>query len=153
MNNISKYITYDEAVRSEYASRNGIDNTPDDDQLTNIRLLCLNVLDRIRDFYRQPLIPTSIFRSYSVNLRIGGSKTSQHQALDNAAACDFHIHGVSVQQVFEDICSGKIPIQYDQVIQEFGSWIHISYKNVGVNRMQKMIAKKENGKTVYQGVA
>ena len=40
-------------------------------------------------------------------------------------------------------------LDFDQVIQEFGRWIHVSYKKSGVNRHKCSIAKKVDGKTRY----
>lgn len=151
---LSKYITYSEAVRSEWASRNGVDNTPNPDQLTNIKLLCERVLDPIREYYGKPLIATSLFRCFAVNMRVGGSKTSHHLCNAGYAACDFEIAGISNQQVFDDIRSGKIAVKYDQLINEFPpeGWIHISYSSQAVNRGQNLIAHNLNGKTTYREV-
>ena len=40
-------------------------------------------------------------------------------------------------------------LDFDQVIQEFGRWVHVSYKRSGENRHKCSIAKKVDGKTRY----
>jgi hypothetical protein len=42
----------------------------------------------------------------------------------------------------------KLP--FDQIIQEFGQWVHISFDhNLTAQRGQKLLAKNVNGQTVY----
>lgn len=147
---LSKYITYGEATYSGFALRNGLDNNPSEVQLANIRKLC-EVLDIIRDYYNKPILITSLYRSPAVNAGVGGSKTSEHVANGNSAACDFTIKGVSVNKLFNDIRNNAIWVKFNQVIQEFGSWVHFSYSS-GTNKGQQLIAVKDGGKTVYMGV-
>ena len=40
-------------------------------------------------------------------------------------------------------------LDFDQIILEFDSWIHISYKKNSENRNKISVAKKINGKTKY----
>jgi hypothetical protein len=40
-------------------------------------------------------------------------------------------------------------LHFDQLIFEFGKWIHVSY-NGTENRKQTMISKRISGKTVYE---
>lgn len=147
---LSKSFTLAEMTFSDTASRRNIDNTPNADQIKNLKLLCENVLQKIRDFYGKPVVVTSGFRSKKLNTALGGSSpTSQHMG-NNGAAADFHVIGVSNQQVYNDIKTGKIPgLIYDQMIDEFNyQWVHISYKEIN-NRKQNLRAVKQNGKTVY----
>ena len=41
-------------------------------------------------------------------------------------------------------------IVFDQLIQEFDSWAHVSYNATGANRQQCLRAIKQNGHTIYK---
>ena len=48
MDNISLHISYNEAIKSETSTRLGLDNTPDDNQLANMKLLANKVFEPLR---------------------------------------------------------------------------------------------------------
>jgi len=104
-------------------------------------------LQPIRDEFG-PVRVTSGLRVPELNRAIGGSSSSQHCALNGAAAdIDF---GDNNAPVFKWICENVI---FDQLIWEFGDesnpdWIHVSY-NYGKNRGQILRVVKRNGKTKY----
>jgi zinc D-Ala-D-Ala carboxypeptidase len=60
---LSKSFTLNELTKSQEATRLGIDNTPNEEQILNLKLLCENVLQPIRDFYGMPLSVSSGYRS------------------------------------------------------------------------------------------
>jgi zinc D-Ala-D-Ala carboxypeptidase len=137
-----------EFLISQTASRLGIDNTPPDHVINNLRLLCENILQPLRDNYG-PVIVTSGYRCLELNTAIGGAVNSQH--LEGKAA-DIHIPGMPNDQLARIIAS---QFQFDQVILEFytlgkpdSGWVHVSY-NVDGNKRQELTAVKQNGKTVY----
>jgi len=144
---LSDNFTLAEMVRSQTARRLNIDNTPNEHQIEFMRELCVNVLQPIRDEFG-PVRVTSGLRVPELNRAIGGSSSSQHCALNGAAAdIDF---GDNNAPVFKWICENVI---FDQLIWEFGDesnpdWIHVSY-NYGKNRGQILRAVKRNGKTKY----
>jgi zinc D-Ala-D-Ala carboxypeptidase len=147
--NLSPHVTLQEFERSQTATRLGIPNKMNESQTANARLLCINVLEPIRSFYNSPIVISSGYRSNSLNSKIGGSSVSQHL---KGQAADFTVVGKTVQQVFSDIVSGKIPnLEYDQVIEE-GSWLHISFSQ-GNNRKQKLKATFKNGTVTYKTLA
>ena len=92
-----------------------------------------------------PVVITSGYRSPSVNAVIGGYYHSQH--LEGKAA-DFLIPSLKLPESFNEVYKY---LPYDQLIYEFGRWIHVSY-NGTENRKQAMTSKKVGGKTVYEGV-
>lgn len=149
---LSKYISRQEFERSTIAVRNGLANQLHGDLLDNAKHLCRTVIDAIRDYYKAPVFVTSGYRSETVNRLAGGSVNSQHV---KGEAIDFTVKGVSVKKVFGDIISGDIkgndgkPLQYDQVIDEFGSWIHISYKAFRTNRNEALRAHNNGQGTRY----
>ncbi len=140
---MTEHFTLYEMSFSEYATRHGKDNTPNEVIADELLALCTNVLEPIRVGIGKPLLITSGYRSVEVNKAIGGSKTSQH-CLGQAA--DFHISGMSIETLFQWIINSGI--KFDQIIQEFDAWVHISYRGTG-NRNMLLRAKKINGKTAY----
>ena len=135
MKNISKYITYQEAVTSQTAIRKGIDNTPNSNALINMQLLGIRVFDVVREHFKKPIRVSSFYRSLLLNNAVGGSRTSQHvtgEAIDIQAT-----KGFTNSQIFHYI---KDNLEFDQLIWEYGTkenpaWVHVSYKKSG-NRKQ-----------------
>jgi zinc D-Ala-D-Ala carboxypeptidase len=136
-----------EFTSSETASRRGIDNTPSIAVIENLKLLCENVLQPLRDKYGKSINITSGYRSPKLNKAIGGSATSQHCF---GQAADIQVDKKDYLKVWEILKS----LPFDQIIWEFGNesapdWIHVSYVH-GKNRCQKLKAVKSLfGKTEY----
>jgi hypothetical protein len=136
-----------EFTSSETASRRGIDNTPSIAVIENLRLLCENVLQPLRDKYGKSINITSGYRSPKLNKAIGGSSTSQHCF---GQAADIQVDKKDYLKVWEILKT----LPFDQVIFEFGTesapdWIHVSFVQ-GKNRGQKLKAVKNIfGKTEY----
>lgn len=144
MTRLSKYFTLEEMTASETAVRRGLDNTPGAEELENLKALCVAVLDPIRVLAHSPIIISSGYRSPQVNTRIGGARTSQHC---KGEAADIKCVGLSQPQLFNLIRTSGL--EFDQLIDEFGSWTHISYTRHRPNRRQVLIARKVGGKTTY----
>ena len=82
---ISEHISYKEGVRSNTATRRGIDNTPNNEQLDNMELVAEEVFEPLRAYVNGPIKINSFFRCPELNKAIGGSSKSQHckgQAMD-----------------------------------------------------------------------
>ncbi len=147
---ITKHVTYAEATQTN----TGIENIPSGMQMENIKLLCEKVFEPLREWVDSPIKINSIFRSPRVNNAIGGSKNSQHMAMDGAAMdIDDTFGHKTNKEMFEWI---KVNLTFDQLIHEFGddnnpAWIHVSYRKHG-NRKQVLRAKKVDGKTVYSKI-
>jgi zinc D-Ala-D-Ala carboxypeptidase len=144
---LSKNFSLAEMTKSVTAKRLGIDNTPNEQQIEYLRELCANVLQPLRDELG-PILITSGLRVPELNKAVGGSGTSQHCAL-NGAAADIDMDAKNTE-VFNYI---KDNLVFDQLIWEFGSkecpdWVHVSY-HYGKNRGQILRAVKQNGKTKY----
>ena len=52
-----------ELTQSQTALRNGLDNTPDQQQTDNLQNICEKILQPLREFYNLPVKVTSGFRS------------------------------------------------------------------------------------------
>ena len=82
---ISKHISYREGVYSTTATRLGLDNTPNSEQLANMELVAKEIFEPLRAWVNGPIKINSFFRSPKLNKAIGGSSKSQHckgQAID-----------------------------------------------------------------------
>lgn len=142
----SKNFSLNEFTKSDTAARFGIDNTPTEEVIENLNWLCLKILDPLRDSLNKKITVTSGFRCLPLNKKIGSGDGSQHT---KGQACDFNVEGMKPKQVFDYIIK-ETKLPFDQVIMEFGQWIHISYdRNKEKQRGSKLIARNENGKTIY----
>ena len=147
--NLSKSFTLNELTKSQEATRLGIDNTPNEEHILNLKLLCENVLQPIRDFYGMPLSVSSGYRSAALCEAIGSSSKSQHT---KGQAADFEIFGVANKDLADFVVKN---LDYDQCILEFlnenepnSGWVHCSFNSSG-NRKQFLKAEKLNGRVVY----
>jgi len=147
---ISRHISYKEGVYSTTATRRGIDNTPDDDQLSNMELVAEEVFEPLRNYVGGPIKINSFFRCPELNTAIGGSHKSQHckgQAID----IDDNYGRVNNAEMYHFI---KEHLDFDQLIWEFGdddnpNWVHVSYVSSEDNRNRCLKAYRDKGKTKY----
>ena len=140
---LTKHFTLEEMIFSEYAVRNRVDNDPTLEIIDALRDTCIKVIEPLRIAIGKPIKITSGYRSKELNKLIGGSKTSQHCF---GQAVDIQVQGISTEDLFQKIIELKLP--YDQIIQEFDSWVHCSYRENP--RGEKLTATKVKGKTIYE---
>ena len=76
---LTKNFTLEELVHSDTANAKGIDNTPTQEIIDNLKELAENVLQPIRDKWGKPLTVNSGYRCKELNKAVGGVSTSQHQ--------------------------------------------------------------------------
>ena len=133
----------DEFTVSQVAERHGYKNEPNEKQVANLRLLCVNVLQPLREIIDVPIFINSGFRSFDVNTAVGGRFNSQH--LEGKAA-DIISPSLILVDVFNIVLQN---LKFDQLIYEFGKWIHVSW-NGEKNRNEVLQSKKVYGKTVYE---
>ena len=147
---ISKHISYKEGVYSRTATRRGINNTPNDEQLANMGLVADEVFEPLRAYVGGPIKINSFFRCPELNKAIGGSSKSQHckgQAMD----IDDTFGRMTNSEMYHFI---KEHLDFDQMIWEFGDddnpdWVHVSYVSPEKNRKRCLKAFREDGKTKY----
>lgn len=149
---LSNNFSLNELTKSQTAIRKGIDNTPTSNHVGNLRALCINVLQPVREAFDAPVVVSSGYRGEALNSAIGGSKTSDHC---KGMAADIEIPGVDNLELFTWI---KDNYEYRQLILEFyekgkpfSGWIHVSY-DAKDNKKQNLIAQRIDGKVVYQEV-
>lgn len=132
MNNISKHISYDEAVSSTVANKQGIVNSPNETALIAMKLVAEKCFEPLREWYQKPIKINSFFRSLVINKLVGGSPTSQHP---KGEAIDLTAGSIEENKKLFDWL--KSNVEFDQLIWEKGGmWIHISYS---ANRCRKQV--------------
>ena len=138
-----------ELTRSQTATRKGIDNTPNAEQLANLTALCECVLQPVRNYFGMAVRISSGLRVPELNSAIGGSTTSDHC---KGMAADIEVPGVDNLALAEWVVKN---LEFRQVILEFytpgipdSGWVHVSY-NPSDNKKQALTATKKDGKTVY----
>lgn len=130
--NLTDHFTLEEMVRSETAPRLGIDNTPTAEVITELTKTA-QFLERIRAFARAHYNPNAIvvvtsgYRCPELNKAIGGVPTSAHCY---GCAADIHVPGVPILQLAKDVATNIMG--YDQIIHEFGSWVHVGLARPGL---------------------
>jgi len=126
-------FTMSELINSNESEKYGINNIPNNKQvLDNLLVLITECLQPIREYIGKPMIITSGYRCQTLNSlpTIKGAKNSEHLV---GQAADFIIKGMTPKQVIE--CIQKSGIEYNQLINEYNLWTHISYSK-GHNRKQ-----------------
>lgn len=147
---ISNHISYQEAIRSNTATRRGIDNTPGDYEVTNMVGVAENIFEPLRQWVGGPIKINSMFRCEELNTAIGGSSRSQH-CQGRAIDIDDTFGHKTNAEMFNYI---KENLNFDQLIWEFGTddnpdWVHVSYVSKEENRNRILKAERINGKTQY----
>ena len=147
--NLSPNFTLKELTKSDTATRLGLDNTPDDEALENLKTLCEKVLQPVREHFDKSVSVNSAYRSPESNAAVGGSKTSDHC---KGMAADIEIVGVANADLAQWIMDN---LEYTQLILEFytpgipdSGWVHVSYDPNNLKK-QELTATKVAGKTTY----
>lgn len=141
MSQISKHITLQEATHSDTAVRNAINNTPDAATIEKMKLVAEKCFEPLRAWYGKPIRINSFYRSQSLNVKVGGSATSQHC---KGEAIDISAGSRPENKKLHDWLIANLP-EWDQILYEYGDesgpdWVHVSYKAKG-NRKQKLRVK------------
>ena len=139
---LTKNFSLEEMYRSDTAQRCGIDNKPQTEEVVeNLRALCLEVLQPLRDHLGKPVVVSSGYRCKDLNKKVGGVENSQHL---KGEAADIKVRDreelIDVMRYIMD------ETDFDQLIREkSGSteWVHVSHKRNGNNRrMVLRLARK-----------
>ena len=127
------------------AKRHGIDNTPNDMQLENLKTLAKGMELVRTKLDSLPITVSSGFRCEALNDLLGSKRTSQHiRGLAADWTCDRY---ADVDRVFEVIAESSIP--FDQLIYEFNSWIHISFPPEGEEPRRQVLVIDREGARIY----
>lgn len=152
MEKLSKYVSLSEVTRSDNAKRLGISNNPTDEHKENLKLVCSEIFDKVREHFDKPIGISSGYRSKELNDATPGSSNKSHHCTGQALDIDADMFGgLTNKQIFEYIHNN---LEYNQLIWEFGDsvnpdWVHASYVK-GNNKKQTLRAFRRNGKVIYE---
>ena len=145
--NLSPHFTLAEMCESQTAQKHGIANIPSPEAVANLRRLCENTLEPLREGLGLPVIITSGFRTKDLNDMLAhSSDRSQHMA---GQAADFYMGKGSRDELikaFREILTNP-KIDFDQLIL-YPSFIHVSYVSRERNRRGILLARSD-GKLGY----
>lgn len=138
MTKLSKYFTLEELTVTNHKD---LSNKPDPESTLNLKELCTNLLDPIREFYGCPIYVNSGYRSIELNRRVKGSPTSNHiHGCCADITCKDPKHNRVLWNCILKLIEVKV-IEVDQLIWEKGNdnypqWIHIGLAYNKPNRNQ-----------------
>lgn len=130
---LSPNFTLEELTHSDIAVRLGLDNTPDAIITANLTRLA-KFLEEVRRVIGRPIMVNSAYRSPKVNEAVGSKPTSQHCI---GCAADIKVPGLTPNDIVSFVI--KSNIEYDQLIREFDSWVHISIPNNFADKPRKQV--------------
>lgn len=143
---LTPHFSLAEALRSDAATQNKIDNTPTALHLRNIQYTA-NMMEKVRKILGgNPIQVSSWYRNPAVNRIVGGVSNSQH-ALGLAVDFTAPKYG-NILKVCEALRQSDIP--FDQLIWEYGRWVHIGFCNCPKPRRQ--VLTKHEGKPYVNGL-
>lgn len=142
---LTKNFPLRELLRSQCATRLGYDEqfNPSQQVIDNLQQLCVHVLQPLRDSLGRAIFVNSGYRCPRVNQAVGGSPSSQHLLGQSA---DIEAGHLTIEQLYQRIKNSSLP--YDQLIQEFDQWVHVSFNPAG-GRRECLRAVRENGTIKY----
>ena len=148
---LSKNFWLNEMIKSNTATRYGIENIPSTEEVVALTALTISCLQPIRDNHGVVSI-SSGFRSGQLSEKVNSRRRLQHC---KGEAADFECHSIDNKELALWITK-SLPT-WDQLILEFYSnddpnsgWIHLSYKRDGSNRKEVKRAIRKGKKTVYE---
>lgn len=170
---LSEHFSLSEFTKSATARKHGIDNTPPQEAVDNLKALCQGCLEPLREKLGLPVVITSGFRTKALNDKLAHSSERSQHMLGQAA--DFYVGQSPVSgsrfQVSDDLNheTGDSPmkletprqrlirafreiltnpkIDYDQLIL-YPSFIHVSYVSKEHNR-HNILKARSDGKLGY----
>lgn len=132
---LTKHFTYGEMIASQTAARHDIDNTPDFQTFKAGVEFAQTLLEPLRAEFG-PVYPSSWLRVLALNAILPGtSKTSAHMY---AVALD-HTTQASLYDEMAWWINSDLP--FDQVIYEYGRWIHIGGPKPGHEPRRQALMK------------
>lgn len=143
---LSKNFTLEQLTKSDTAVRRKIteQSKPSLEVIYNLKQVCEKILEPLEFAFTKPLHINSGYRCLRLNIAVGGARNSQH--IDGKAV-DITCKAATNEMIIKAVLNFEI--EFDQMIEEFGSWVHISF-NEGNNRKQVLKATHgQNGKTIY----
>lgn len=148
--NLSPSFTLAEMTYSTTAVAHGLDNTPNATQLRNLTELCKKILEPIRKEINQPIKVNSGFRAVKVNAAVGGVSTSAHcYGLAADIVCPRYGNAKTFCKFVEKFLKDN-NIAFDQLIYEYGTWVHIGLRHPDGRQRRQVITINKYG--THQGI-
>lgn len=123
---LTQHFKLEEFINSQTAKKLGIENTPNEEQLNNIKFVA-EQLELIRNTYKMAIHISSGFRSEELNNAVGGVLNSYHckgLAVDINQGSSRRNHNLFL--VIKRLM--KLGLQVEELIDEYNySWIHIAF--------------------------
>ena len=136
---ISILFWWNEVIKSQTASRNGINNTPGLKEFTNI-VRHATLMDEVRTLFKHPIIPSSWYRCPEINKMVGGSSASKHM---DGRATDFDCDQWGTPlRMFNLLVESNI--QFDRLILEYDDWLHMESAMIGI-KPRRLLCRKVAG--------
>ena len=133
---LSEHFLLEELTHSDVALRRGIENEPHVGEKANLARLAQTLLEPARALWMAPIHVSSGYRSPEVNQLVGGAANSQHMA---GLAADVVPIGLDIDGAFHMLRQSSL--DYDQIILECNSWIHMSIPAFGADaRREALVA-------------
>lgn len=117
--NLSPHFTLEELIATQHR---GVDNTPPANVLQCLMATALG-LEAVRERLGVPVIISSGYRCPELNKAVGGQPNSQHLT---GQAADFIAPRFGTPAMVAAALRDSA-VEYDQLIVEFGRWVHISF--------------------------
>lgn len=141
----SLHFSWEEVERSDWAERNGVDNTLPE-ELEEAAIYTADKMEVVRSILRAPIHVNSWYRNSTVNKGVGSKvPTSQHVF---AEAVDFVAPSLgSPLEICKLLSKHADLLDFNQLIYEF-SWVHIAWYNPSrkqTNR-REVLTIQPNGK-------
>lgn len=138
---LSEHFSLEELTTT---SHRNLDNTPTQEIIEELTRLAKDTLEAARAIVG-PMHINSAYRSPEVNKAVGGAPTSQHQ---KGQAADCLPTNEGALKDFAKTLVENESFVFDQLIYEFGSWIHLSHAPQGrePRRQALMIGSWTGGK-------
>ncbi|MAM95664.1 D-Ala-D-Ala carboxypeptidase family metallohydrolase [Parvibaculum sp.] len=146
MMQLTRHFTLAEAMASNTARVEGIDNRPPVAIIPRLRFVAETVLERIRAHYAIPIVfdgGLSWYRCPALNRAVGGAADSQHMT---GEAVDVEVRGISNVEL---ACFVRDNLDFDQLILEAwdgvtpsSGWVHVSATLTGRHRREVLTYAK-----------
>jgi len=142
---LTEHFALAELIRSDTATRLGIDNTPTPHHLASLHVLAAH-LESVRALLGHPIIITSGYRSPALNRAVDGSATSSHC---EGLAADFHVPGFGPDQAVAQAIADSA-LEFDQLIFEQARthWVHLG----AGERMRREVLSWRSGRGYQRGI-
>jgi zinc D-Ala-D-Ala carboxypeptidase len=147
---LSEHFSLAEFIISSKALSMGIENTPTEAHMKNLKNLAA-CMEQVRALFNRPIEITSAYRNPQVNAAVGGVKKSAHA---EGHAADFHVDGLHDLEAAKRIRDSGLV--FDQLIYEENRCVHISFdpEGSGTGKPRRHVRRQPGGPNtpVFEGL-